>query len=118
VEDRLQIGPGDPRSCPRKVGATIAANDAATDDQLMVIFGSMTKKQSGHYTRNADRKRLAGKAMHKLMRNEKWTELSRRLRWLKKVGKNRQIILTKSTAGKTVGAQKRTRTSTPCGTRT
>jgi hypothetical protein len=54
----------------RKVGATIAANNGATDDQLMAIFGWATKKQSGHYTRNADRKRFAGKAMHKLLRTE------------------------------------------------
>lgn len=55
----------------RKAGATIAANNGATDDQLMAIFGWTTKKQSGHYTKNADRKRLAGKAMHKLVPERK-----------------------------------------------
>lgn len=51
----------------RKAGATIAANNGATDDELMAIFGWTTKKQTTLYTKKADRKRLAGKAIHKLI---------------------------------------------------
>lgn len=51
----------------RKAGATIAADNGATDSELMAIFGWTTKKQTEVYTRNANRKRLAGRAAHKLM---------------------------------------------------
>lgn len=51
----------------RKAGATIAAENGATDNELMAIFGWTTKKQTGLYTRNANRKHLAGKAAHKLI---------------------------------------------------
>ncbi|MFC3208203.1 tyrosine-type recombinase/integrase [Aquamicrobium soli] len=51
----------------RKAGATIAADNGATDSELMAIFGWTTKKQTEVYTRNANRKRLAGKAAHKLI---------------------------------------------------
>lgn len=55
----------------RKAGATAAAENGATDDELMAIFGWTTKKQTTLYTKNADRKRLAGKAMHKLLPAQK-----------------------------------------------
>jgi integrase len=51
----------------RKAGATIAADNGATAHQLMAIFGWETLKQAELYTRRADRKRLAGKAMHLLV---------------------------------------------------
>lgn len=51
----------------RKAGATIAAENGATDDELMAIFGWTTKQQTTLYTRNANRKRLAGNAIHKLL---------------------------------------------------
>lgn len=51
----------------RKAGATIAADNGATDSELMAIFGWTTKKQTEVYTRNANRKRLAGRAAHMLM---------------------------------------------------
>ncbi|CAH2408097.1 hypothetical protein MES4922_90057 [Mesorhizobium ventifaucium] len=35
----------------RKAGATIAAENGATDEQLMAIFGWTTKQQTTHYTR-------------------------------------------------------------------
>jgi len=47
----------------RKAGATIAANNGATAHQLMAIFGWTTLKQAEHYTRKADRKRLANDGM-------------------------------------------------------
>jgi integrase len=55
----------------RKAGATIAAENGATDDELMAIFGWTTKQQTTLYTKNASRKRLAGQAMHKLISEQK-----------------------------------------------
>ena len=51
----------------RKAGATIAANNGATEHQLMSIFGWETAKQAGVYTRKANRKRLAKEGMHFLV---------------------------------------------------
>ena len=50
----------------RKAGATIAAENGATEHQLMAIFGWESPKQAALYTRKADRRRLAGDAMHLL----------------------------------------------------
>lgn len=47
----------------RKAGATIAAENGATEHQLMAIFGWSSPKQAAVYTRKANRKRLAGDAM-------------------------------------------------------
>lgn len=54
----------------RKAGATIAAENGATVHQLMSIFGWMTLKEAERYTKAAERKRLAGGAMHLLRRSE------------------------------------------------
>jgi hypothetical protein len=51
----------------RKAGATIAANNRATEHQLMAIYGWESPKQAAHYTRQANRKKLAGDAMHLLV---------------------------------------------------
>ena len=51
----------------RKAGATIAAENGATEHQLMAIFGWDSPKQAAVYTRRANRKRLAADAMHKLV---------------------------------------------------
>ena len=48
----------------RKAGATIAANNGATEHQLMAIFGWESPKQAALYTRKANRKKLAGAGMH------------------------------------------------------
>lgn len=48
----------------RKAGATIAAENGATDEQLMAIFGWTTKQQTTLYTAKANRRKLAGAAMH------------------------------------------------------
>ncbi len=48
----------------RKAGATIAAERGATTRQLMAIYGWLTADEAELYTRAADRKRLAGEAMH------------------------------------------------------
>ena len=54
----------------RKAGATIAADNGATEHQLMAIFGWDSPKQAALYTRKANRKRLAAEAMHKLVPQE------------------------------------------------
>jgi integrase len=53
----------------RKAGATIAAENGATDEELMAIFGWTTKNQTTHYTKKARRKKIAGAAMYKLIPN-------------------------------------------------
>jgi integrase len=50
----------------RKAAATRAAERGATAHQLMAIFGWRTIKQAEVYTRAAERKRLAGAAIHLL----------------------------------------------------
>ena len=47
----------------RKAGATIAAENGATEHQLMAIFGWTTPAMAAVYTRAANRKRLAGEMM-------------------------------------------------------
>lgn len=48
----------------RKAGATLAAENGATEHQLMAIFGWSSARMAEHYTRKARQKRLAGAAMH------------------------------------------------------
>lgn len=48
----------------RKAGATIAAENGATESQLMAIYGWADPKMAALYTRKANRKRLAGDAAH------------------------------------------------------
>ena len=50
----------------RKISATTAANDGATEFELMAIFGWTDPKMAAHYVKTADRKRLAAQAMSKL----------------------------------------------------
>lgn len=50
----------------RKIAATRAADNGATEAQLMAIFGWTDPKMAAHYTRAANRKRLAAEAMGKL----------------------------------------------------
>jgi integrase len=50
----------------RKIAATRAANAGATVAQLEAIFGWTGGTMASHYTRAADRERLARDAMHKL----------------------------------------------------
>ena len=51
----------------RKTGATIAAENGATEHELMAIFGWDSPKQAALYTRRANRKKLAAQAIHKLL---------------------------------------------------
>jgi integrase len=46
----------------RKAGATIAAENGATDRQLMALYDWTSEKQANTYTASANRKRLAGDA--------------------------------------------------------
>ena len=48
----------------RKAGATFAANNGASEHQLMAFFGWTNPQQAELYTRTANRKKLAGAAMH------------------------------------------------------
>jgi len=58
----------------RKAGATIAADNGATAHQLMAIFGWKTLKQAEHYTRQANRKKLAHDGMHFISLDQKENE--------------------------------------------
>jgi integrase len=57
----------------RKTGAAIAAENGATAHELMSIFGWLTLKEAERYTRTAEQKRIAGRAMTLLERGEKRT---------------------------------------------
>lgn len=57
----------------RKIAATRAANHGATVAELESIFGWVGGAMASHYTRTADRERLAKSAMHKLAGNEMQT---------------------------------------------
>jgi integrase len=46
----------------RKAAATMAAESGATENELMAMFGWTKSEQAAHYTRAADRKRLAAAA--------------------------------------------------------
>lgn len=48
----------------RKAGAAIAAENGATENQLMAIYGWTNPKQAALYTRKARQKVLAGGSMH------------------------------------------------------
>lgn len=58
----------------RKIAATRAANAGATVAQLEAIFGWTGGTMASHYTRRADRRRLATAAMH-LLSNETATSI-------------------------------------------
>lgn len=47
----------------RKAGATLAAENGASEPQLMAIFGWSDPKMAAHYTRQARRKKMAAEAM-------------------------------------------------------
>ncbi len=51
----------------RKAGATIAAENGATEMELMAIFGWSSPQQAAVYTRKANRVRLADRAIHLLV---------------------------------------------------
>jgi integrase len=53
----------------RKAAAAVAAENGATSQQLMAIFGWLTLKEAEHYTRAAERRKMAGDAMGLLVRS-------------------------------------------------
>lgn len=60
----------------RKAGATIAAENGATEHQLMAIFGWTRSEQATLYTRKARQRVLAGSSMHLIMPPPKNPSLS------------------------------------------
>lgn len=58
----------------RKAGATMAADNGATEHQLMAIYGWESPKQAALYTRKANRRKLAGGAMHLIAPPSRGTE--------------------------------------------
>jgi hypothetical protein len=54
----------------RKAGATIAAENGATDRQLMAMLDWTTLSQASGYVRAADKKRLAGDAARWRMKRD------------------------------------------------
>lgn len=57
----------------RKAGAAIAAENGATPHELMAIFGWLTLKEAERYTRAAEQKKIAARAMQMLQRGEQGT---------------------------------------------
>lgn len=55
----------------RKAGSVIASENRATIQQLMAMYGWETEKEAIRYSRRANRKRLAGEAMHLLEPEQK-----------------------------------------------
>jgi integrase len=55
----------------RKIAATRAANNGATEHALKAIFGWTTGRMAGLYTRDADRRRLARGNMHLLVNDQR-----------------------------------------------
>jgi integrase len=51
----------------RKAGTAIAAENGASEYQLMAIFGWQTAKEAARYTKKANKKRMAGDAMYLLV---------------------------------------------------
>ena len=47
----------------RKAGATFAAENGATEHQLMAMYGWASPKQAAHYTKTANEDRLTNDAM-------------------------------------------------------
>lgn len=66
----------------RKIAATRAANNGATVAELEAIFGWTGGAMASHYTREADRRRLARSAMHKLETGTSIPAPSRKVRAL------------------------------------
>ncbi len=54
----------------RKAAAAVAAENGATTQQLMAIFGWLSLAEAERYTRAAERRRMAGDAMGLLVRSE------------------------------------------------
>ena len=102
----------------RKAGATLAAENGATTNQLMAMFGWRTSKMAELYTRKAEQKRLAGGAMHLIDFDRNGSEGVPLFPARRAGGTIREERSMKSTAISAIGAQERTRTFTSCKTGT
>ena len=60
----------------RKAGAALAAENGATDNQLMAIFGWSTIQEAQRYTKAARRKKMAGDATRLLRRGKSLNRVS------------------------------------------
>lgn len=80
----------------RKAGATIAAENGATDEELMAIYGWVTKAQTSVYTRKANRKRLAENGIAKLIPEQKSIQIVPQPEGLENVGQKPPKQLRKS----------------------
>lgn len=58
----------------RKAGATILAERGASDRQLMAIYGWTSSSQASAYVKKAERRKMAGEAMHLLKREQTESE--------------------------------------------
>jgi integrase len=73
----------------RKAGATIAAENGATDRQLMALYDWTSEKQANSYTAAANRKHLAAEAANRLVgRSDLERKLPHQLPHRKNSGKN------------------------------
>lgn len=54
----------------RKAGATIAAENGATEQELMAIFGWENSEQADAYTRKANKRKLVAGSIHKIRLDE------------------------------------------------
>lgn len=102
----------------RKAGATLAAENGATERQLMAMFGWRTSKMAEHYTRKAEQKRLAGGAMHLIDLDRTGMDGVPLFPARRTGGTIRGNTAMKSTSISAIGAQERTRTFTSCKTGT
>jgi len=59
----------------RKIGATRAANNGASERELDALFGWIGGGMASLYTRNADRARLGQRAASKLVKNDVGTSM-------------------------------------------
>ncbi|MDR3461465.1 MAG: tyrosine-type recombinase/integrase [Beijerinckiaceae bacterium] len=58
----------------RKAGACIAAENGATEKQMMAIFGWTDNRMAARYSRKANQKRIAGDSMHLISRRRDTAE--------------------------------------------
>ncbi len=96
----------------RKAGATLAAENGATERQLMAMFGWRTSKMAEHYTRRAEQKRLAGGAMHLIDLDRLGSGSVPLFEAQRAGGTSSGKTAMKSASISAIGAQERTRTFT------
>jgi len=89
----------------RKAGATLAAENGATDRQLMALYDWSSEKQANVYTATANRKRLAAEAVkHLAERSEPEQKVPHQVSHL-------EVSQAKTIPSKSDGGPGRTRTS-------